>query len=149
LVALSTIALVVAVGIALVSTLVRVRWDVRVQGSVTPSSIVACATATILAVMVANKVLSPQFLVWLLPVAALLPRPQALLAAGTSLLTFLLQGNNYSGMMHQRPEMILLLDLRNALLVALFVWLVLGNLLPDRPRLSGARAAGPPVRSHP
>ena len=109
----------------------------------------ACATAAILAVMVANKVLSPQFLVWLLPVAPLLPRPQALLAAGASLMTFVLQGNNYVGMMQQRPELVLMLDLRNVLLVALLVWLVLGNLVPDRPRLSGARSAGPPVRSHP
>ena len=105
--ALSSIALILAVGVVLVSALVRVRRDVRIQGMVAPASIVACTTAAILAVMVANKVLSPQFLVWLLPVAPLLPRPQALLAAGTSLLTFVLQGNNYVGMMQQRPDLIL------------------------------------------
>jgi hypothetical protein len=149
LVALSSIALIVVVGVVLVSTLVRVRRDVRVHGMVAPSSLVACATAAILAVMVANKVLSPQFLVWLLPVAPLLPRPQALLAAGASLSTFVLQGHNYVGMMQQRPELVLLLDLRNGLLVALLVWLVLGNLVPDRTPVSGARSAGPPARSHP
>ncbi len=54
-------------------------------------------------------------------------------------MTFVLQGHNYVGMMQQRPELILLLVLRNALLVGLLAWLVLDCLRPARARVSGGR----------
>jgi hypothetical protein len=62
--------------------------------------------------------------VWLLPLAPLLPRPQALLAVLASLLTMLLLGSNYVGLMTLRPEHVLALNLRNLVLVVLMVWLV-------------------------
>ena len=81
--------------------------------------------------MVVNKVLSPQFLVWLLPLAPLLPRGQAAVAVAASLLTNVFLGTNYEGLMQQRWELVLLLDLRNLLLVVLLVWLIVAN-LPSR-----------------
>jgi Glycosyltransferase family 87 len=129
--------LIAGVGLVLASTVVRLRRDVGIEGRVRQASLVACATAAIVAVMVANKVLSPQFLIWLLPVAPLLPRPQALLAAGTSLLTLGLLGDDYIGLMQQRPEMVWLLTLRNALLVALLAWLVVDGLRSPRTSRSG------------
>ena len=111
----------------------RFQQDVRMLGHVPASRLIAYSTAVVLLVMIANKVLSPQFLVWLLPLAPLLPRPQALLAASISLLTSVLLGANYQGLMQQRPELVLLLDLRNLLLVVLLGWIVAGNAPSRRP----------------
>ncbi len=107
--------------------LVRFRQDARATGGIAPTRVVAYGTACVLMGLITSKVLSPQFLVWLLPLAPLLPRPQALFAAGVSLLTSVLLGSNYVGLMQQRPTMVLLLDLRNMLLVVLLVWVVARN----------------------
>ena len=53
----------------------RFRQDVLESGGIPRSRVIAYSTAAVLLLMVGNKVLSPQFLVWLLPLAPLLPRP--------------------------------------------------------------------------
>ena len=116
-------------GLALLlgACLLRFRQDVVASGAIPHSRLIAYGTAAVILLMVANKVLSPQFLVWLLPLAPLLPRPQAFLAVSVSLLTSVFLGANYQGLMQQRPELVLLLDLRNLLLVVLLVWIVARN----------------------
>jgi hypothetical protein len=122
--ALQPLLLVGLLGVVMGTCLLRLRQEYRGAGDVEPATIVAYATAAVIATMVASKVLSPQFLVWLLPLAPLLPRPQALLAVLASLLTMLLLGSNYVGLMTLRPEHVLALNLRNLVLVVLMVWLV-------------------------
>jgi hypothetical protein len=130
--------MVAGLALVVVAGGLRFRDDVRSHGSVQPASVIGYAVAALLATIVTSKVLSPQFLVWLLPVAPLLPRPQAWLALAACGLTLVLLGSNYVGMMEMRPEHVLALNARNALLVALLVWLVAAN----APSLSGRSVRG-------
>jgi hypothetical protein len=119
--------MIALVALVLVAGALRFRDDVRSRGTVQPASVIAYAAAAILATIVTSKVLSPQFLVWLLPFVPLLPRSQAWLALAASGLTLLLLGSNYVGMMEMRPDHVVALNARNVLLVALLVWLVAAN----------------------
>ena len=51
-------------------------------GTVQPQTLIAFLLATLLLVMLANKVLSPQYMAWLLPFGALLPWRKSLLLRG-------------------------------------------------------------------
>ena len=104
---------------------VAMARDLRAADRVSARTLVTYAAATILLVMLANKVLSPQYLVWLLPFGALLPRWQSMWMLGTCVLTTLIYPLNFSSLVGLDPLMIAILNVRNVMLVALFVWLVL------------------------
>jgi hypothetical protein len=78
--------------------------------------------ATVTLLLLADKVFSPQYLVWLLPVGALLPRRATVPLAVTSFLTLLVYPIGYPDLILLRPPLIALLLLRNLLLVALLLW---------------------------
>jgi hypothetical protein len=83
----------------------------------------ACLMAVLLVVILTNKVLSPQYLVWLVPLAALRPIREALLLAlvgGLTLVIFLL---NWPQFLALDGGMIVLLNVRNLLLLVLLLWL--------------------------
>lgn len=116
-----------ALTLAILATLVggafwRFRSDVGETGSASPASVVAAVVATLLAVILTNKVLSPQYMVWLLPFAALLPRRQSLLMVVILALTTLIYPFQFQQLIALRAEHVLALNLRNALLVVLFFW---------------------------
>jgi hypothetical protein len=102
----------------------RMRSDQARGGAVAPRTIVALATAAILVLIVTSKVFSIQYVVWLLPFAALLPRGQLWLAAAAVALTIPIHPALYEALVDQEALPILVLNLRNALLVALLVWVV-------------------------
>ena len=54
------------------SLFLRFQRDARRYGNVQPRTLVAILLATLLLMMLANKVLSPQYVAWLLPFGALL-----------------------------------------------------------------------------
>lgn len=85
--------------------------------------LVAAACATVVTLIVAGKVLSPQFLIWLLPVAFLVTgrfgRVAAGLALGAMLLTLAYFPRHYWEVVALESGPIALLVLRNALLAAL------------------------------
>jgi hypothetical protein len=109
------------------------------SGGVRTESLVELLLAALLAFVVTNKVLSPQYLVWLLPFAPLLPLRKAALALGAVLLTIVIFPYNYAPLVNMRPGMILLLNARNAMLVALLLWIVLRPAVPAA--ISTPRAA--------
>lgn len=111
----------------------RFRWERRHLGGVDPGSIVALATCALLLTLVANKVFSPQYLVWLLPVVPLLPRRPALLAVAAGLLTVPIYPGLYTQLLHERVGLVALLNLRNLILIILLAWLWIGQLRPIRP----------------
>ena len=100
--------------------------------------------AAIVAFVALGKVLSPQFMVWLLPFAAAAwawgDRAIALLCAAAALLTQLEFPARYFDLVDQDPAVVALVGVRNAVLVALLVVTVATVAGPAR---SPRRAAAP------
>jgi hypothetical protein len=97
----------------------RARDEVRVDGRVAPATLVAMATAAVLLVLVTNKVFSIQYVVWLVPFAVLLPGRQFWLAAAIVALTIPIHPLLYEQLIRQEALPVLILNLRNALVIAL------------------------------
>jgi len=134
-------------GFAALATLavMRCRADVRTSGSVVAGSVVRLAAASVLLFCVTNKVFSIQYVVWLIPFAALLSRGQFWLAAAAAALSVWIHPLFYMQLVDQATFAVILLNVRNGLIVALLVWLVadlLRGLRPDRARLAGTAADG-------
>jgi len=116
-----SLAMIVLVGIAATASY---RADLSLVGRVEQGTQVAMVTATIVVTLLAYRVLSPQYVVWLLPFAALLPRGKLMLTLAISTLTLYIFPFAYEGLVHLSIGSIAALALRNGLLLALFVWLV-------------------------
>ncbi len=109
------------------STAIAVRWAIRMQ-EVTVSQMARLLLIPLLAFVALNQVLSPQYLIWLLPLAALgtLDEDRWMLCA-ISLATILTPlfypvPNYYHPGLNLPQTMILLF--RNCLLVAIWIWLI-------------------------
>jgi uncharacterized membrane protein len=144
--ALLTPAMVLLLLVVLGLTTLRFRADRQATGSVRRESLVLALFATVTLVLVADKVFSPQYLVWLLPFGALLPRRATIPLVVASFLTLLVYPIGYPDLMHLHPTLVVLLLLRNLLLVALLLWSLVAlrprhSPLPDtdRPESSPAR----------
>ena len=118
----------------------RIKVERDTFGRVAPSTVVAAATASLLVLLVTSKVYSIQYVVWLLPFAALLSWPKFLLAAVIVGLTMPIHPLLYLDLVEQEALPILVLNLRNVLVVALTCW-VIADLRPARlPRRAGTWA---------
>jgi hypothetical protein len=109
----------------LVGGVVAIRRDLAERGRIRNQTLVAYIVATLLLVMLGNKVLSNQYICWLLPFAALLPLRQAALLLIAAALTTVVYPLNFKSLLYSDPLIVLTLNVRNALLLALFLWLVL------------------------
>jgi hypothetical protein len=114
----------VLVGALAVSTFVRFRRDVAVYGEVQPQTLVTQLLAALLVVLLAYRVLSPQFIVWILPLAALRPRTEFWAFFVLCLMTLAVYPLTYPGLVALDERAMLLLIARNALMVGLLVWLL-------------------------
>jgi hypothetical protein len=99
---------------------------------------VAYAAAALLLLLATSKVFSSQYIVWLLPFAALMPRPQALAVVALFASTLFVHPLNYERLIALEPTLILVVSWRNLLLLALLLWLVGTHL----PRLARSRSSG-------
>jgi hypothetical protein len=118
----------------------RMKAEVATFGSVAPSTVVAFATASLLVLIVTSKVFSIQYVVWLLPFAALLEGRRFWLAAVIVALTMPIHPLLYADVLEQEVLPILVLNLRNLLAVALTCWSI-ADLRPARvPRPPGTWA---------
>lgn len=140
----------VALGLALaVGLIVSFMGDQRTSGQVQPRTLITYLLATLLLVMLANKVLSPQYICWLLPFGALLPWRQSLLLVVICALTTFVYPLSFDGLLAADPLAVAALNLRNLLLLVLLGWLI----LPARDRLKQcqivARFEKPPSRPAP
>src|SRR5262249_6285705 len=75
----------------------------------------------LLVFIVTNKVFSPQYVVWLLPFAPLLPRRHTAVAGAIIALTIVIFPYDYGSLLAFQPAPVILLNLRNSMVVA---WLV-------------------------
>jgi hypothetical protein len=98
--------------------------DQREVGAISHQTLVNYIVATILVVILANKVLSPQYLAWLLPFAALLRGPQAVLLVAAGVLTTVEYPILFDALRAIDPFPVLVVNVRNAMLLALFLWIV-------------------------
>jgi hypothetical protein len=116
-------------------------WRERQAGEVTGAALVAGFVAMLLALILGNRVFSPQYLIWLLPFVVLLPRRFWPPSVAAYLLTAILFPLSYDGLiaMDLVPEILLLL--RNALMVALFIWLIAELLLAPAAAFSSGPSA--------
>jgi hypothetical protein len=92
---------------------------------VQPQTLIAFLTASVLLLMLANKVLSPQYVAWLLPPGALLPWRKSLLLVVIFALTTIEFPIAFRQLMDLWPGLVFVLNLRNLLLLVLFLWIVL------------------------
>jgi hypothetical protein len=101
-----------------------VRAEAEREGATSPATVVLLATAAILLLVLTSKVFSIQYVVWLLPFAALLPWRRFWLAAAAIALSIPIHPVLYEALVRQEALPILVLNLRNALLLALLAWVV-------------------------
>ena len=102
----------------------RIREEGARDGAISRATIVTLATTAILVLVLTSKVFSIQYVVWLVPFAALLPARKFWLAAAAVALTIPIHPVLYEALTDQEALPILVLNLRNALLVALLGWML-------------------------
>ncbi|MCC6626939.1 MAG: DUF2029 domain-containing protein [Chloroflexi bacterium] len=124
----------------------RFRAEARESGTIAPATLVTAMAAALLAFMVANKVFSAQYLIWLLPFAPLLPWRQGLLFVGAWALTNVVYPWYYEILINSGRSAITILNLRNAVALALLAWLVLDLWQPRRAPSPVPRAAAEPAQ---
>lgn len=107
----------------------RFRAEHRATLSQQADLLSACLLAALLVVILTNKVFSPQYLVWLLPLAALRPMREAFALALIGALSIVIFPLNWPQLIALDPAMIVLLNVRNLLLVAWLLWLAWRYLL--------------------
>ncbi len=94
------------------------------DGAVRPRTVVELATLCLLMLLATSKVFSIQYVVWLVPLAALLGGRRFWLAAALVALTIPIHPVLYEGLVNQEALPILVLNARNALLVGLLTWML-------------------------
>jgi hypothetical protein len=108
----------------------RIREEVASDriggGTVRPGTVVELATVCLLLLLATSKIYSIQYVVWLVPVAALLTGKRFWLAAALVALTIPIHPLLYEDLVNQEALAILVLNARNALLIGLLAWMVLG-----------------------
>lgn len=109
----------------LVLCALRFREDHATLGAVRPQSVIGYITAMILTLMATDKVLSPQYLMWLLPLGPLLRSRQAFLLVVACALTTVEYPFAYESLVALHPELIAVLNTRNLLLCVLLGWLLI------------------------
>ncbi len=150
LVAASPIALAVLLGVVVLVAFRRFRLDEDRLGQVPSASIVLASVAAIAAVLVGSKVLSVQYVIWLLPFVPFLPRPMRWLVLAIAALSTAIYTVDYQALLHLEAPWILALLVRNGLLVALLAWLVAelwrsggSSVVQDRPTIGALRSGSP------
>lgn len=101
----------------------RARAALRAAPAALPAALPTAAMALLLAVTAFAKVLSPQYLIWLLPLGALLllaDWPLGLLALGATLVTQIEFPSLYTSLVHLETAGILVTAARDTLLLATF-----------------------------
>lgn len=102
----------------------RARAELASSGVVAAATVVTLAGASVMVLLVTSKVFSIQYVVWLVPFAALLPGWKFWLAAAIVALTMPIHPVLYERLVAQDALPILILNLRNALLVLLTIWVL-------------------------
>jgi Glycosyltransferase family 87 len=101
-----------------------VGWRHVRRGQVPAATAVALTFASVLVLLATSKVFSIQYVVWIVPFAALLRGGKFWLAAAIIALTMPIHPLLYAELVKQHALPILVLNLRNALFLALTAWVL-------------------------
>ncbi len=140
LVAASPIALAALLGLVTAVAALRFRRDHARLGRVPSSSLYLASAAAIAVLLVGSKVLSVQYVIWLLPFVILLPRRMGWLLIGITALSTAVYTIDYTALWRLETPMIAVLLVRNLLLAAMTAWLVV--------HVGAGARAGPLDRIH-
>ncbi len=116
--------LVATVSLAWVVAWLRFRSDARAGSGPDAAALIAALLATGLALVLADKVFSAQYVLWVLPLALLLRPTIAALAIVAAALTTVVFPLTYRELAWFEGPAVAVLVARNALLLGLFVWLL-------------------------
>jgi hypothetical protein len=125
--------------LVIVAALVRAFVLLREQGGsarLTGSMIFL----VLLVFTLSNKVMSPQYLIWMVPFAPFLRARQFALYAVICALTLLIYPLTYSHLLQMQAGSVLLLNVRNGLMIVLACWVARGPARRPIPALSLGRA---------
>lgn len=98
--------------------------SVQLGGTLSLTPLIAAAAAQILLFILLNKVLSPQYLVWLLPLVPFCGPRTSVVFIIAVMLTVIIFPGHYYGLVQKQLLMVVMLNLRNGLLVWLFARVV-------------------------
>jgi uncharacterized membrane protein len=142
------LASILVLGLVYLCCLGRFRAEQTLYGAITDESLVAFLMAALLAFIAVNKVFSPQYVLWLLPFAALLRPRQAGVMLIICILTISIFPFTYDRLLAMQLPQVLMLNLRNALVLALLIWLLVERPL-FLPRADGRRGLAWPQEIRP
>lgn len=114
-----------AMAVVLLAWWRRFRYHYLHTGSLPIEQLGACFVAVLLVFMTTNKVLSPQYMIWVLPFAPLLRPAQRGLVAVMLACTMLLFPFWYNDLLAFQALPIMVLNVRNVLAIGLIFWLLL------------------------
>jgi hypothetical protein len=123
-VAASPIVLVALLGVVVVVAFRRFRLDEDRLGRVPRPGVVLASVAAISALLVGSKVLSVQYVIWLVPFVPFLPVRMRWLVLAIAVLSTAIYTVDYAALMRLEPPWILALVIRNGLLAVLLAWIV-------------------------
>ena len=99
------------------------------KGAITDESLLVFIVVALLTFIVAGKVFSPQYIIWLLPFAPLLRPRQVGLLIAISTISIVIYPFLYDELIAMQTFPVMLLNLRNSLVGILLFWLVVERLL--------------------
>jgi len=119
---LATVLFIAALGLALWH---RFRVERRTDGGLRPPTQITHILAALMVALVLSRILSPQYLIWVVPFVALESRPKALVFWVACLLTtFVYPLHYYDDFLAKAPYTVWAVNIRNAILVAFTVWVI-------------------------
>jgi hypothetical protein len=138
-VVLQVLPFVVVLGLlgTLSSYLNRIKNQLSAHRSLSSRQLTIYVLAILMVFIAANKVFSPQYLIWLLPFVSLLPTRQIGLFSVISILSFLIYPVFYGFLVDKTIPLIFMLNCRNYLFVVLAIRLF--KRTPPRPSLAAAK----------
>ncbi|HEU4388018.1 MAG TPA: glycosyltransferase 87 family protein, partial [Blastocatellia bacterium] len=133
-------------GAVILAAFLRFRDERLTTGEVSQRRLIEAIVLCLLAFIATNKVLSPQYVIWLLPFAALLRAPHTVVLGIICILTIVIFPFDYVNLMKIQTAAVVLLNVRNLLVIVLAAWLLISRPARERePPIRGSRQSENPA----